>query len=147
MQLSRAPHAEGSVPGLMLCSCCPEILIILSQPRDRFHGTAAHVPEPGISAESASRLLPRKAAGHLFPLPFYLGSCLPSASAHHQTILFPSTLLGIKVQGQEDWGRCTWTQWYFGERYGTSGHSHLRWSYIIYWGYLARPSCQQSQSK
>lgn len=83
MQLSRAPHREGSVPGLMLCSCCPEILIILSQPRERFHGTAAHVPEPGISAESASRLLPRKASGHLFLLPFYLGSCLPPASAHH----------------------------------------------------------------
>lgn len=27
-----------------------------------------------------------------------------------QTMLFPSTLLEIEVQGQEDWGRCTWTQ-------------------------------------
>lgn len=64
-----------------------------------------------------------------------------------QTMLFPSTLVGIEVQGQEDWGHCTWTQRYFGERHGTSGHSHPRWSYIIYWGHLAGPSSQQSQSK
>lgn len=89
-QLSRAPHAEGSVPGLMLCSCCHDILIIPFQSvREVPWGSRTCTATWHLSL-SALHLLPRNGSGHLSLLPFHPGSCLfPSSTYHPKTAVSP----------------------------------------------------------